>query len=199
MLQRVIFVCSKYLAVPYNYSADNSAICSAGNHVGQSYSRREYPRLRKNVPREDSTGHATEREGVAIARLCVAAPQRFPIIGNVGENAQCTWRLPTSHVAHLPLPCVPACFDRFFFLWHVCAGIVVRELTRRRFCFSRAFAKIVIREQSQRYFCHFAVVKIENLKCRKCLVSVVNAIKRECLFTLSRDVSYFAADSARFY
>ena len=148
-------------------------------------SRREYRANRTSVYR------ACDREGerVAIASLCVAVPRRFPIIGNVGGKAQCVRRLPTSHVAHLSLPCVPACFDRFISHARVCrdcsARIKSTSLLRARVC-----ARIVCARINMPSFCLSARINTVNIKCRKCLVSVVNAIKRECLFAVSRVIVF---------
>ena len=106
---------------------------------------------------------ACDREGerVAIASLWVAAPRRFPIIGNVGEKAQCVRRLPTSYVAHLPLPCVP---------FHV--SLVFSSHTRARvprFC-ARTIAMSLLPS---------AVANIKNCKCRKCLVLVYMIVNEQ--------------------
>ena len=59
---------------------------------------------------------ACDREGVrkSGSRASVV-PRRYALryIGKVNETAQCVRCLPTSHVARLPLPCVPARFVRF--------------------------------------------------------------------------------------
>ena len=122
MLQRVIFAYSKYLAVPYNYSADNSAICSAGTHVEikrgpDIHAQSIFARSAKTGFTRIAAGstlvcgvrqRGRERESrdrdVVLFRAATFSIYR----GNVDETAQGVQRLPTSHVARLPLPFAPS-------------------------------------------------------------------------------------------
>ena len=175
-----------------SYSADNSAICSAGNHVGHNmvlictrsrflrgrdngvyaYSRREYPRARKNVLREGSIGRATERERESRSRGC-ALPRRdasrLSAMSARRLSALDACRPRTSHVS-----CCLVCLRVwivFFSLASVCAKIVCARINMPSFCLP-------------------ARINTVNIKCRKCLISVVNAIKCECLFAVSRIIVF---------
>ena len=103
-----------------------------------------------------SIGRATERERerVAIATLCCAAPQLFRF---------------TAATSTRRLSAFDACRRRTLRVFRC-------HLYRRAFysfCFSRERVyRNFVRELTRCHFCHSAWINTDQAKCRKCLVSV---------------------------
>ena len=129
---------------------------------------------------------ACDREGerVAIARLCVAAP---PATSARRLSALDTCRPRTSHVSRC-LVCLRVSIV-FFSLARVCRDCCAR-INATSLLLARVCAKIVCARINTPSFCLPARINTVIIKCRKCLISVVNAIKRECLFAVSRVIVF---------